>query len=135
MDFSRSFFRSRAGAASLSLVLGAALLVGCGGGGAGSTTSTAASTSSRAANSTKTRSVTITEFMFKPQRIIVAPGTTVTFTNHDSTAHTATSKQSGAFETGPIQPGKSASITMNEAGTFAYYCVFHPFMKGTIVVE
>ena len=29
--------------------------------------------------------------------------------------------------------GKSASVKLEKAGTFAYYCVFHPFMKGTIV--
>ena len=79
--------------------------------------------------------VSIDNFTFKPNVLTIKPGTIVTFVNHDSTAHTATSKQQGAFDTSPIQPGKSASLTLEEPGTFVYYCVFHPFMKGTIKVE
>ena len=40
--------------------------------------------------------------------LTVAGGTTVKFTNEDSTPHTATSKDSGAFESGTIETGKSA---------------------------
>lgn len=81
------------------------------------------------------RAVTIADYAYRPATLTVSPGTRVTFTNHDSTAHTATSKQPGAFDTEPIQPGKSASVTLRRPGTYAYYCVFHPFMKGTIVVK
>jgi plastocyanin len=41
----------------------------------------------------------------------------------------------GAFESGSIESGESATVRLDEAGSFAYYCAFHPFMKGTIVVE
>ncbi len=79
--------------------------------------------------------MTIKNYMFEPADVTVPVGTKVKFTNEDSTAHTATSKEGGGFESGPIQPGKSGDITLEEAGTFAYYCVFHPFMKGTITVK
>ena len=79
--------------------------------------------------------MTIKDYIYKPASIAVPQGTTVTFTNHDTTAHTATSKQAGIFESGPIDTGKSAKVTLEETGTFTYYCLFHPFMKGTIVVE
>lgn len=79
--------------------------------------------------------MTIQDYTYKPASITVPAGTTVTFTNKDTTAHTATSKESGVFESGAIQPGKSGKITLEKAGTFTYYCAFHPFMKGTIVVE
>lgn len=79
--------------------------------------------------------VDISNYTYKPESITVPAGTKVTFVNHDSTAHTATSKQQGAFDTQPIQPGKSATVTLSEPGTFVYYCVFHPFMKGTVEVE
>lgn len=79
--------------------------------------------------------MTIVDYTYKPAAITVAPGATVSFSNEDSTAHTATSKDSGLFDTDAIQPGKSGAVTLEKAGTFTYYCVFHPFMKGTIVVE
>ena len=75
--------------------------------------------------------MTIEDYTYKPAEVTVAKGTTVKFTNRDSTPHTATSNESGVFESGTIEPGKSGKITLDEAGTFAYYCVFHPFMKGT----
>ena len=79
--------------------------------------------------------MTIADFAFAPPGLTVAKGTTVEFTNEDETSHTATAKGSGAFDTGTIKPGKSAEVTLEKTGTFAYYCAFHPFMKGTITVE
>jgi plastocyanin len=34
-----------------------------------------------------------------------------------------------------VRRGKSATVHLNKAGTFAYHCAFHPFMKGTVVVK
>ncbi len=79
--------------------------------------------------------VNISDYTYKPASLTVPAGTKVTFLNHDSTAHTATSKQQGSFDTGAIQPGQRATVTFNEPGTFVYYCAFHPFMKGTVKVE
>ena len=79
--------------------------------------------------------MTIQDYTYKPASIAVPKGTTVVFTNRDSTPHTATSKEPGAFEGGSIDPGKTGTITLEKTGVYAYYCVFHPFMKGTIVVE
>jgi plastocyanin len=125
--------RPRAGAICLLLAAFAIAIAGCGSsGGTGSSSSASGST---AATSSTTHTVTIKEYTYKPGTITVPVGTTVDFSNEDSTAHTATSSESGAFESGAIQPGKSASITLRKAGTFTYYCAFHPFMKGTIVVE
>jgi plastocyanin len=79
--------------------------------------------------------VTIADYLYKPANITVPKGTTVKFTNQDSTQHTATSREEGVFESGSIDSGKSASIKLEKTGSFAYYCLFHPFMKGTITVE
>ena len=54
--------------------------------------------------------------------------------NNGPTPHSATSS-SGAFDTGIFPKGQSRSHTFNEAGTFAYICTPHPFMKGTVVVQ
>jgi plastocyanin len=121
--------RPRVGAACLSVLAASAILsLGCGGDGGGTDP-----TSSSAGTSTK--AVTIKDYLYKPGTVTVPRGTTVSFTNRDSTPHTATSKESGLFESGSIDTGKTGEVTLEESGTFAYYCLFHPFMKGVIVVE
>jgi plastocyanin len=82
-----------------------------------------------------TKTVRIEDYLYKPATVTVPKGATVSFTNRDSTPHTATSKESGLFESGSIDTGKTGEVTLEKTGTFAYYCLFHPFMKGTIVVE
>jgi LPXTG-motif cell wall-anchored protein len=79
-------------------------------------------------------SVTITDFTFSPGTITIDQGDTVTWVNNGPTPHSATSP-SGAFDTGIYPKGQSRSHTFNEAGTFAYICTPHPFMKGTVVVQ
>jgi plastocyanin len=113
-------------------------LAGCGSSGGSSTSGGESSTSSGAAESAGSgggTAVKISDFAFHPGTIKVPQGTTIVFTNEDETAHTATAKGSEAFDTEAIQPGKSAEITLEEAGTYDYYCAFHPFMKGKIEVE
>jgi plastocyanin len=77
--------------------------------------------------------VTIKNYAFAPQSLKVKAGTRVTWTNRDSTAHTATADQ-GAPDTGTINSGQSRTITFNRPGTFPYHCAFHAFMTGTITV-
>jgi plastocyanin len=117
--------RPRVGAVCLLLL---AVIAGCGSGGDGTDQSSPAGASG-------TTAVTIKDYIYKPASITVPKGTTVSFTNRDSTPHTATSKESGVFESGSIDTGKTDKVTLEKSGTFAYYCLFHPFMKGTIVVE
>jgi hypothetical protein len=56
----------------------------------------------------------------------------VTWSNEDPTPHTATG---GAFDTGNLGTGASATVTFDTAGTFDYVCTIHPQMAGTVVVE
>ena len=62
----------------------------------------------------------------------ITVGTTVTWTNMDSAPHTATS--SGNFQSNGLNQGESFSFTFEEAGTFDYFCEFHPNMSSTITV-
>ena len=78
--------------------------------------------------------LTISGYAYQPAEINVAPGTTITFTNRDHTPHTATSTNTG-FDTGTIDPGKSAPVDITTPGTYSYYCQFHAFMHGTITVK
>jgi plastocyanin len=123
---------------AIPLVVAALVFAGCGGGDDADSTPSGSSPNPAAASSSGPQAVKIVDYIYKPADLTVATGTTVEFTNQDSTPHTATSKatsnKAGAFETGSIDTGKSAEVTLEEPGTYAYYCAFHPFMKGTITV-
>jgi plastocyanin len=81
--------------------------------------------------------VTIQNFAFSPATLSVAPGTTITVVNKDSTTHTLTSTSSpAAFNTGDI--GAGATVTFkapSKAGSYAYICTIHTFMHGTLTVQ
>jgi plastocyanin len=77
--------------------------------------------------------VAIQDFAFEPQTVEITAGTTVTWTNDDQAPHTATGLD-GAFDTGTIEPGQSATHTFDTAGSFDYQCAFHPDMTGTVIV-
>jgi plastocyanin len=76
--------------------------------------------------------VDIKDFAFAPQTIEVPVGTTVTWTNNDTTQHTVTS--AGVWDSDIMEPGATFSYTFDEAGTFDYICSLHPNMTGQIVV-
>lgn len=78
--------------------------------------------------------VSIDNYAYHPATITVSPATKVTFTNHDQTAHTATSSTM-AFDSGTVKPGSSATVVLHKPGTYTYYCQFHAFMHGTIIVK
>jgi len=80
-----------------------------------------------------TGAVTIRDFSFGPATVTVHVGDTVTWANAGPTDHTATAND-GAFDTGQLRAGQSASHTFTRAGTFAYHCSLHPFMRGTVQV-
>lgn len=71
---------------------------------------------------------------FAPDALDIAVGTTVTWTNTDSTSHTTTSNASG-WDSGIIAPGRQFSFAYQTAGTFPYHCAIHPGMVGTVVVH
>jgi plastocyanin len=82
--------------------------------------------------------VAITGFLFKPERLSVPAGTTVTWTNADDIEHTATSgtpdMPEGIFDSGDRTKGQTFSHTFAEAGTFAYFCDNHNGMRGEVDV-
>ncbi len=78
--------------------------------------------------------IEIGDNFFQPAQVTVPAGTTITWRNGGQRPHTATAS-SGAFDTGAVQPGAEASVTLNNAGSYDYFCQFHDGMVGTIVVE
>ena len=79
--------------------------------------------------------VDIKDFKYGPESIAVAKGTKVSFTNEDTAKHTATSKPQGAFDSGDISKGQTKPVTFEKAGTFDYFCVYHPTMAGKVTVK
>ena len=58
----------------------------------------------------------------------------MTATNRDAAPHTWTS-DTGAWDSGNLDTGASASHRFDTAGTFTYHCEIHPSMTGRIVVS
>ena len=71
---------------------------------------------------------------FLPNRIEIAPGTTITWTNNDPLVHTVTADD-GSFDSGQTEPTKTFSHTFTQPGEYAIHCTPHPFMKAVIVVR
>ena len=86
------------------------------------------------ARAAQTHVVTIVDFRFAPADLTVAVGDTVTWTNDDGAAHTATAT-GGAFDSGNLEPGEAFSFTFASAGEYPYLCTYHPEMTGTISVR
>lgn len=80
------------------------------------------------------QNVTIADFAFSPATVTIDVGDTVTWTNQDAVAHTATATD-GSWDTGDIAQSASASIIFSAAGTYTYLCTPHPTMTGTVVVR
>lgn len=71
---------------------------------------------------------------FVPERLEVAAGDTVAWTNKDLVPHTVTAAGRGV-ESGTIAPGATWKLTAPRDGEIAYLCRFHPGMKAVIVVK
>ena len=78
---------------------------------------------------------------YDPSPLTVKPGTSVTWTNNDSSIHTVTSglPEKGdigtLFDSSLINPGMTFVHIFDKQGTFDYSCTLHPFMHGQIIVK
>jgi plastocyanin len=70
---------------------------------------------------------------YSPVNFTTRVGSTVMWINRDSTAHTVTST-SGVFDSGNMDSGATFRFTFMQIGTYKYYCKYHQWMKGTVVV-
>ena len=78
--------------------------------------------------------VNIQGFAFGPDAVTVVVGATATWTNLDGADHTVT--QNGARLDSPdLATDDTYEVTFEEAGTYEYFCKFHPAMRATITVE
>lgn len=122
----------RVGSGTRLVVLASLALVGTVGAGCGG--SDAAGTAPATPPGAGGDEIAIKEYAFAPATSSVRVGDTVRFKNLDRTEHTATVAGMDALDTGTIKHGDAGSIRFTKPGRFTYICVFHPYMKGTVVV-
>ncbi|PKL69495.1 MAG: hypothetical protein CVV30_08045 [Methanomicrobiales archaeon HGW-Methanomicrobiales-1] len=75
---------------------------------------------------------------FVPKELTVLPGTGITWVNEDVTVHAvkSTGIHAGMFNSGDIIPGATWGNTFGASeGVFEFTCIYHPEMKGAIVVK
>lgn len=84
------------------------------------------------ANPVATNEVAIVNFAFSPAVITVGLGTTVRWTNDDQDAHTVAI--AGVPVSAGLQNADTYAHTFDQAGTFAYFCSIHPYMRGVVIV-
>ena len=81
-----------------------------------------------------------TDECYIPSTLNISAGTTVVWENNDAAAHLATSGTpdggpDGIFDSGMIMGGATYEYEFAETGEFVYYCLVHPWMVGTVIVE
>ena len=142
--------RGRAMLGIVALVALAAVAAACGsssssGSSSGATTPATPVTSPAGAGGAAA-SVSIQNFAFTPKTLTISPGTTVTWTNNDSTPHNVTSTRSlslnspttGVFASSTLSQGQTFSFTFSAKGVYFYECSIHkslPAMHAVIVVK
>ena len=77
---------------------------------------------------------------FSPASLTINAGDTVEWTNADTAAHTVTGGSpangpSGVFDSSLIMGSASFENTFDEAGSYDYFCMVHPWMVGDIQVN
>jgi plastocyanin len=76
----------------------------------------------------------IDNFKFGPDKLTVAKGTEVTWTNQDDIPHSIVLTAIGV-RSKPLDTDKTFTYQFDKAGTFSYICGLHPFMHGQVVVK
>lgn len=79
--------------------------------------------------------VDISGFAYCPRTQRVTAGAEVVWTNLDLAPHTVTyDGPDGPVDSGSMGQGQRWATRFDRAGTYQYYCRFHPGMTGTVVV-
>jgi plastocyanin len=116
----------KAGALALALCLGAAASI-------------AVSVPARSAPATAPApagpTVRIENFVFGPEALTVAVGTTVTWINQDDIPHTVVANDKHTFKSKVMDTDERFSFTFTRPGEYGYFCSLHPHMVGKVIVK
>jgi plastocyanin len=94
----------------------------------------AAAPSAPLAGAVNSAAIQIDNFHYSPPTLVVAPGTTVTWTNDDDSPHSVREKD-GQFKSAALDTDDKFSQTFTAPGEYEYFCSIHPYMTGKIVVR
>ena len=78
--------------------------------------------------------VHIKNYTYTPSPVTIKVGQSVAWIDDDQNAHTVTAVDA-SFDSGNIDNGGTYTHTFIKAGTYAYYCTYHTYMKGTVIVK
>ncbi len=78
--------------------------------------------------------VKIDNFVFSPNEMTVAAGSTVRWTNRDDIPHNVVSDDK-SFKSKVLDTDDAFVYTFTKPGTYTYFCSIHPKMTGKIVVQ
>ncbi|MDG7050110.1 MAG: PEFG-CTERM sorting domain-containing protein [Nitrososphaerota archaeon] len=75
-----------------------------------------------------------------PAEVTIDAGSEVVWSNDDSASHTVTSGTpndgpDGIFDSSLFLSGQTFSHMFEEEGEFPYFCLVHPWMQGTVIVQ
>jgi plastocyanin len=92
----------------------------------------AASLASAVSAGPKVYTVTLQQLGFGPVPEGLRVGDTIEWVNNDIFLHSATAKDK-SFDV-ELKPKAHVPMVLKKAGTFAFFCRYHPGMVGTLVV-
>jgi plastocyanin len=127
------------------MCLAAAFATACGGSSTstpepetGTATATASPTATEGPTSgpaaTGAATITIASMSFG-EPITVSPGAQITIKNDDSAEHSVTSDTAGKFDVHVDGKEQGTLTAPTEPGEYAFHCVYHPSMHGTLIVK
>ena len=114
------------------IVAALAAVAGCSS--SSSSPSTPPPTAASVTVSIPTNARTLGAAAFGTNPLVVAVGTTVTWTNNDTIPHDSVA-DGGMWSSPILSPGQQFQFRLATAGTFTYKCTIHPSMVGTLTVQ
>jgi len=88
----------------------------------------------RGAQARASHVVDIRDLRFEPGVRVVAPGDTIVWVNHDPVPHTVAGADS-SWTSGHLAGGDTWRTIVEAGGEIAYFCEYHPTMRGVVRVE
>jgi plastocyanin len=78
--------------------------------------------------------VHIKNFAFVPDKVTITAGQSVRWVQDDDAPHTVTASDK-SFDSGNLDKKAAWTHKFDKAGTYAYICAYHTYMRGTVVVN
>lgn len=75
----------------------------------------------------------VKNFAYVPDTVTIPAGAIVKFVQDDETPHTVTASD-GSFDSGNLNQKQTWTHTFTKPGTYSYFCAYHTYMKGKVIV-